>query len=211
MLIVISDLHLVDGTCGMPISASAFRLFAARLNELAFNASWRADKRYRPLDGIDILLLGDILDPLHSTLWLDKSPGEPGYVRPWTDIHAPEYAAKVQAITQAILKYNAEAIETLRHITEGQFVRLLLATSRGRAALNGKEQVTVPVRIHYMIGNHDWYYHIPGQTFDRIRQGIIQALGLVNPNSPFPYEVKIGNAPAIIRQLQDLRPTRRPV
>jgi hypothetical protein len=157
------------------------------------------------------LLLGDILDPLHSTLWLDKSPGEPGYVRPWTDIHAPEYAAKVQAITQAILKYNAEAIETLRHITEGQFVRLLLATSRGRAALNGKEQVTVPVRIHYMIGNHDRYYHIHGQTFDRIRQGIIQALGLVNPNSPFPYEVKIGNAPAIIRQLQDLRPTRRPV
>ncbi len=82
MFIVISDLHLVDGTCGKPISASAFRLFAARLNELAFNASWRADKRYRPLDGIDILLLGDILDPLHSTLWLDKSPGESGYVRP---------------------------------------------------------------------------------------------------------------------------------
>ena len=102
MLIVISDLHLVDGTCGKPISASAFRLFAARLNELAFTDSWRSDKRYRPLDGNDILLLGDILDPLHSTLWLDKSPGEPGYVRPWTDIHAPEYAAKVHAITQAI-------------------------------------------------------------------------------------------------------------
>ena len=190
MLIVISDLHLVDGTCGKPISASAFQLFAARLNELAFNASWRADKRYRPLDGIDILLLGDILDPLHSTLWLDKSPGEPGYVRPWTDIHAPEYAAKVQAITQAILKYNAEAIETLRHIAEGQFIRLPTATSRGRGALNTKEQVTVPVRIHYMIGNHDWYYHIPGQVFDRIRQEIIKALGLANPNSPFPHEVK---------------------
>jgi len=90
----------------------------------------------------------------------------------------------------AILKYNAEAIEILRHIAEGQFVRLPPATSRGRAALNAKEQVTVPVRIHYMIGNHEWYYHIPGQTFDRIRQGIILALGLVNPNSPLPHEVK---------------------
>ncbi len=190
MLIVISDLHLVDGTCGKPISANAFRLFAARLNELAFNASWRADKRYRPLDGIDILLLGDILDPLHSTLWLDQNPGEPGYARPWTDIHAPEFAVKIQAITRAILKYNAEATEILRHIAEGQFVRLPPATSRGRAALNAKEQVTVPVRIHYMIGNHDWYYHIPGRAFDRIRQEIIQALGLANPNSSFPHEVK---------------------
>jgi hypothetical protein len=188
MLIVISDLHLVDGTCGKPISASAFRLFAARLNELAFNASWRADKGYRPLDGIDILLLGDILDPLHSTLWLDKSPGDPGYVRPWTDIHAPEYAAKIHAITNAILKYNAEAIETLRHIAGGQFVRLPPADRRGRAALDAKEQVTVPVRIHYMIGNHDWYYHVPGQAFDRIRQEIITAFGLANPNSPFPHE-----------------------
>jgi len=190
MLIVISDLHLVDGTCGKPISASAFRLFAARLNELAFNASWRADKKYRPLAGIDILLLGDILDPLHSTLWLDKSPGEPGYVRPWTDIHAPEYAAKVQAITRAILKYNAEAIETLHAIAEGKFVRLPPADRSGRAALNAKEQVTVPVRIHYMVGNHDWYYHIPGPAFDQIRQEIITAFGLANPNSPFPHEVK---------------------
>ena len=82
MLIVISDLHLGDGTCGRYISATAFHLFAHRLQELAFNASWRADGKYRPLDSIDILLLGDILDPLHSTLWLDKAPGEPDYVRP---------------------------------------------------------------------------------------------------------------------------------
>jgi len=190
MLIVISDLHLVDGTCGTPISASAFRLFAARLNELAFNASWRADKRYRPMEGIDILLLGDILDPLHSTLWLDKNVGEPGHVRPWTDIHAPEYAAKVQAITRAILTYNAEAIGILRSIAEGQFVRLPPANRRGRAALDAREQMTVPVRIHYMVGNHDWYYHIPGPAFDQIRQEIIQALGLANPKSLFPHEVK---------------------
>jgi hypothetical protein len=190
MLIIISDIHLVDGTCGTPISASAFRLFASRLNELAFNASWRADKRYRPLDGIDILLLGDILDPLHSTLWLDESTGESGYVRPWTDIKAPEYAAKLQAITRAILKHNTEAVATLRGIAEGQFIRLPPADSLGRAALDAKEQVTVPVRIHYMIGNHDWYYHIPGAAFDQIRREIVQAMGLANPASPFPHEVK---------------------
>lgn len=190
MLIVISDLHLVDGTCGKPISASAFRLFAARLNELAFNASWRADQSYRPLDGIDILLLGDILDPQHSTLWLDTHPGAPGYVRPWTDFRVPEYAKKLSAINQAILKYNAEAIKILRHIADGKAVRLPPADRRGRASFDTQEQVAVPVRIHYMAGNHDWYYHIPGPAFDQIRQEIIQTLGLANPSSPFPHEVK---------------------
>ncbi len=190
MLIVISDLHLVDGTCGKPISASAFQLFAARLNELAFNASWRADKNYRPLDGIDILLLGDILDPQHSTLWLDTHPGAPDYVRPWTDFRVPEYAKKLSAINQAILNYNAEAIGILRHLAGGKAILLPPADRRGRASFDTQEQVAVPVRIHYMAGNHDWYYHLPGPAFDQIRQEIIQAMGLANPGSPFPHEVK---------------------
>jgi hypothetical protein len=190
MLIVLSDLHLVDGTCGTPISASAFRLFASRLNELAFNASWRADKRYRPLEGIDILLLGDILDPLHSTLWLEQRPGEPGYARPWSDAAAPEFAAKLQAISRAIFKYNAEGFGILRAIAEGKTIRLPPADRRGRAALDAREQAPVPVRIHYMIGNHDWYYHLPGAAFDRIRAEIVRAFGLANPPTPFPHEAK---------------------
>ncbi|MDI6769726.1 MAG: hypothetical protein QMD04_08625 [Anaerolineales bacterium] len=190
MLIVISDLHLVDGTCGKPISASAFQLFAARLNELAFNASWRADKTYRPLNGIDILLLGDILDPQHSTLWLDTHPGATGYVRPWTDFRLPEYAKKLNAINQAILNYNAEATGILRHLAGGNAILLPPADRRGRASFDTQEQVAVPVRIHYMAGNHDWYYHLPGPAFDQIRQEIIQAMGLANPSSPFPHEVK---------------------
>ena len=31
MLIIVSDIHLGDGTCGKSISASAFHLFADRL------------------------------------------------------------------------------------------------------------------------------------------------------------------------------------
>jgi hypothetical protein len=52
---------------------------------------------------MDILLFGDILDPLHSTMWLDKNPGEPGYVRPWTDFYNPEFIAQVSEITHANL------------------------------------------------------------------------------------------------------------
>ncbi len=100
MLIIISDIHLGDGTCGKSISASAFRLFADRLQELAFNASWWPDGTYHPIEQIDILMLGDILDPLHSTLWLEKKLGEPGYVRPWTDFTAPEFAATLKEYNQ---------------------------------------------------------------------------------------------------------------
>lgn len=65
MLIIVSDIHLGDGTCEKPISPATFQLFADWLKELARNASKGVDGKYRPLKTIDILLLGDILDPLH--------------------------------------------------------------------------------------------------------------------------------------------------
>jgi hypothetical protein len=34
-------------------------------------ASFRQDGSYRPIESIDLVLMGDILDPLHSTRWLD--------------------------------------------------------------------------------------------------------------------------------------------
>ena len=190
MLIIVSDLHLADGTCGKPISSSAFSLFADRLNELAYNASWRADGRYRPIDGIDILLLGDILDPQHSTLWLDKNIKEPGSVRPWTNIHAPQYAEKLRQITQAILKRNTDSISILHSLAQSKAIRLPPATRHGKPAKIVLERVHVPVRIHYMTGNHDWQYHIPGPAFDEIRREIVNAIGLSNPVTAFPHQMK---------------------
>jgi hypothetical protein len=48
-------------------------------------------------------------------------------------------------------------------------------------------RLPVKARIHYMIGNHDWYYHLPGPGLDRIREKIVNAMGLSNKASPFPY------------------------
>ena len=59
MLVIISDLHLADGTCGHSISSSAFQLFVDRLRELVVHASHRRDGRYRPIQEVDILLMGD--------------------------------------------------------------------------------------------------------------------------------------------------------
>jgi len=190
MLIIISDIHLGDGTCGKSISASAFRLFSDRLKELAFNASWSSDGTYHPIEQIDILMMGDILDPLHSTLWLDKRPGEPGYVRPWTDTNAPEFAAILKNITSNILQKNFEAVEILRGLSGKGGLSLPPATRSGMPDMDASQREPVVVRLHYMVGNHDWYYHLPGAEFDAIRQEIIQAIGLSNPPGPFPHELR---------------------
>ena len=51
-------------------------------------------------------------------------------------------------------------------------------------------EIPVKVHLHYMIGNHDWYYHLPGTEFDNIRAEIVDAFGLSNSPKPFPHELK---------------------
>ena len=200
MLIIVSDIHLGDGTCGKSISASAFRLFANRLQELAFNASWRQDGKYRPIEEVNILLLGDILDPLHSTRWLEKGLGEPGYVRPWTDSHASEFSTMLLTITRNILKKNTEAVDFLKGLSGKDGLTLPPATRSGKPDMESSQREPVSVHLYYMIGNHDWYYHLTGPAFDTIREEIAQAFGLSNPPGPFPHDL---NESASLKYLLD--------
>jgi UDP-2,3-diacylglucosamine pyrophosphatase LpxH len=179
----------MDGTCGKSIPASAFSLFSDRLKELTLNASWRVDGRYRPIKEIDILLMGDILDPLHSILWLKSQPGQAEYVRPWTDTDAPEFVSTVKAITKNILQKNEGAIAILKGLTGANGLSLPPAGPTGQPDLENAAREPVSVRLHYMVGNHDWYYHLPGPAFETVRQEIVQALGLSNPPGPFPHEL----------------------
>ena len=183
MLIILSDLHLTDGTCGVSISPDAFYVFTERLDEMAMRASWREDGSYQPIDEIKILLLGDILDPLHSTLWLDTEPGMPEYTRPWTDRSKPQYSHKLDQIVDAIIEKNAESLAVLRNIK----VKIPRELESQRNWRDIGDIVDVPVYLYYTIGNHDWYFGIPGARFDEIRTKIVDALGLSQSNTPFPY------------------------
>ena len=84
MLVIISDLHLTDGTSGATIRAGAFKVFRQRVNDMAWDASWRAGKdgKYKPIERIDIILLGDILDVIRSSAWLYVDNRKVD-VRPW--------------------------------------------------------------------------------------------------------------------------------
>ena len=94
MFVVISDLHLTDGSGGASIPAGAFQLFAERLRDLAIGASFRTDGSYRPVEGIDLLLLGDIIDVIRSTKWLSAD------VRPWSKLQSPALAPKRAPISE---------------------------------------------------------------------------------------------------------------
>jgi hypothetical protein len=190
MLVIVSDLHLGDGTTADSISAGAFRLFARRLKETARFASVRKDGKYAPIKEMDILLLGDILDPLHSTLWLDTTPGDSNYIRPWSDPANPNYAPKLLEVTRAILNHNEASMQVLRRLASGEDIRLAPATSRGEPDFQSGELIPLNIRIHYMVGNHDWYYHLKGAAFNEIRREVIQKMGLSNPDAPFPYDAE---------------------
>lgn len=181
MLVIISDLHLTDGTSGTTISPGAFQLLVERLADLSVSASRRRDGSYRPVERIDLLLLGDVLDVIRSTQWLGTR------VRPWDDVKSPDLFNMVTRITGEILGKNEQALGQFRKLAE-QGISLPAATRDGRAA-EGETQ-SAPVRIHYMVGNHDWFYHLPGEKFNQLRRQIATHMGLATyPDAPFPHEI----------------------
>jgi hypothetical protein len=181
MLVVISDLHLTDGTAGSSISPGAFRLLAERLADLVASASTRSDGSYRPIDHVDLVLLGDVLDVIRSARWLG------GTARPWDDPQSPAVVETLTAITTDILRRNEESLGLLRSLAQG-LIRLTPPSRMDRQPVTN-DTVPVPVRIHYMVGNHDWYFHLPGPHYQRLRQQIAVQMGLAtNPNAPFPHE-----------------------
>jgi UDP-2,3-diacylglucosamine pyrophosphatase LpxH len=193
MLVIISDLHLTDGTSGATIKEGAFRLFRSRLCDMAYDASWRDDDTYKPIEELDILLLGDILDVIRSTQWLAVTRQEPDYIRPWDDPQSEPYIEKIRTITQGILRRNSGSLKILKDLDNGETITVPPARN-GQPARVGWEpdapgRLPVKVRLHYMVGNHDWFYHLPGPAYNEIRQSIVDAIGLCNSaQDPFPHD-----------------------
>jgi len=197
MLIIISDLHLTDGTSGETIKEGAFFLLRERLFSLAYDASWRAPGVYKPLDRIDLILLGDILDVIRSDYWCTAPPN----VRPWGDPSDVAFISAVEVINERILAHNSKALAVLK--TLSNHITIPAADSNNRPVtakedLSGANRVVVPVFLHYLVGNHDWFYHLPGSAFESIRASVTGAMGLSNPAGPFPH------APEEYPQLLDI-------
>ena len=191
MLAIISDLHINDGTTGQLLPAAAIDLVCERLCDLAWRASWRSDGCYRPIDRIDLVLLGDTLDLMGSRRWL-AAP-----CRPWDDHQSPAVIDAVTGIVEETLRRNVDCIRTLRSLATESTVSLPPATAAGQPVLEA-EELPVAICTHYMVGDRDWPLHIKGTQYDLIRHKVTHHLGLVTPyNKPFPHE------PAECEQLQE--------
>jgi UDP-2,3-diacylglucosamine pyrophosphatase LpxH len=208
MLVIISDLHLTDGTSGEIISDSAFRLFKNRLSDMAYDASWRCDENnheyYKPVEQIDILLLGDILDMIRSEKW--NSALET--IMPWTEERQDEFFANVEIIVTGILEFNASSFTILKGISEGDIVipKEMRRANEDEKAIEkikykaSNEKVAIKANIYYMIGNHDWFFYINDRSINNIRNSVIDKLGLSNEvDKPFPYAY---NDSKVIQEIQ---------
>lgn len=207
MLVVISDLHLTDGTSGEIISDSAFRVFKNRLSDMAYDASWRRSSKacpqcteelvcsdcYRPVESADVLLLGDILDAIRSEKWNQLLND----VMPWTKPHNDSFYEAVDEIVTGILSFNESSLRILKGIGRdgdvlipGQ-MRRAGAASRLREKIDykaGEQKVPVPMNLYYMVGNHDWFFYIDDPRMIAITDKVIEALGLANEKGkPFPH------------------------
>ena len=190
MLVIISDLHLTDGTSGETIRTGAFRTFRERIRDLAYDASWRSEEKYAPIECVDLVLLGDIIDVIRSTRWCEETPS----LRPWGDHTSPAFADTVARITEDVIANNRASLDVLKSLHDPKIMNVPLVTADDKLVrisrnLNTRERTPVPVRIHYLVGNHDWFFHLKGQAYDAIRKKIVEAIGLSNdPNIVFPHD-----------------------
>lgn len=183
MLVIISDLHFTDGTSGASISPRALDIFAQRLRDLAYAASWRTDGTYRPVERVDLVLLGDVLDLIRSRRWTWDSE-----LRPWDDPQRSEYIELVTRITSDVLRHNDAALRALRGIVSEGGMLLPPALAQGRPA-HDSSPLPVDVRIHYLVGNHDWFFHLPGAGYNLLRDAVVRHLALANrADEPFPHD-----------------------
>ena len=189
MLVIISDLHLNDGTTGKSITPDAFKLLRTRINETAYHGSWRSDGKYRPIELIDIVLVGDVFDHIRSARWDEQERGMKDFVRPWHEPNSRDLVDKIREITEGIITDNEKSFGLLKDLSKNG-VRLPPANASGNPVFDADANERVPVNIHYMIGNHDWFFHLPAAAYNPIRQRVIDTLGLSNPVGPFPHDPK---------------------
>ena len=93
-------------------------------------------------------------------------------------------------MTLAILEHNKEGLQVFRDLAEGKLISFDADDGKGGRLPDEALKRPLKVNFYYLVGNHDWYYHLKGEAFDEIRQIIVETMGLCNsPFLPFPYDL----------------------
>ena len=152
MLVIVSDIHLTDGTSGVTIHSGAFKKFALYLKDMAETAKAKE---------VEIVLLGDIIDLIRSDYWLRSD------IRPWSEPRDKDEEGKgLQDYTNKILGRISKKTDNKKSMTH-------LEEFREEMANQG-----VSTKITYIIGNHDWLIN----RYPETRTKVAGFLGIKNPN-----------------------------
>jgi hypothetical protein len=179
MLVVISDIHLNDGTVCTATDAQAAEIFFMELEDQIQAAGIRPSGDWSPVESVDIVMLGDILDIIRSEAWLSSG------VRPWDDVK--KYAPIATQITKKIVTENQKFLDVFkRYSTQGMTIRVPGSTTG--------ETYNCKINLHYMVGNHDWFPYVDASELDELRQVIRDAFGLTQ--NYFPWKIEEWNADA---------------
>lgn len=167
MLVVVSDLHFIDGTAGehnLPVTAF----------QSVFLSDVLALARHKKATELKLLLLGDIPDLLRSQQWFAEEPED----RPWgenglRDLSGPASGSRVeerclkilgrfpsdgrrQSVPgDTILRKNWDTFDFFRNF------RRTVQRSLGRE---------VPVELIYVVGNHDRLVNLYPSVRDELRK-----------------------------------------
>jgi len=182
MLVVISDIHFVDGTAGehnLPYSAFESVFFS----DIASLAKEKEAKE------IKLLLLGDIVDVTRSEQWFDLKLED----RPWganglADIPTPRANSTTEKQTLKI--FGQVSDNQIRDPTPPSSLDKNTVLYKNwetfklfrefKQQLKTKFEIDVPVEIIYVIGNHDRLCNL----YPSVRDNLKKILGLtISPNT----------------------------
>ncbi|HWP46528.1 MAG TPA: hypothetical protein VNM22_05160 [Candidatus Limnocylindrales bacterium] len=153
MLVCISDLHLTDGSTGRyNVDVTTFSNFWDKILEIAQNFS---------IKEIELVIVGDLLDLLHSTRWLEG----PEEAKPWFEKGEEQFKV-VEDILNRIFQENQELITYLADTPRSDEVN---------------------IKIGYILGDHDWLIN----RYESLREKVCKELQLNhNPTERFPSFIR---------------------
>ncbi|MEO6695289.1 MAG: hypothetical protein ABIY50_00535 [Ignavibacteria bacterium] len=135
MLVIFSDIHLTDETTSTNVSPEAFTKILHKEIELSVVKNEAKE--------LKIILLGDILDFVRTDYWqkLERS------LRPWNGILDKKTAMNNDS-SKMDLHYGNILDEIMKTKSAKSFIGMLNSLSK-------KFSSNIPVKINYIIGNHD--------------------------------------------------------
>jgi len=180
MLVVISDLHMNDGSAAPAnISAKAFAIWMEEVLALA---------RQNKAKELVFLYLGDMVDLLRTEYWYYPKPGDalgaqegetfPLEHRPWGD---PEINHHPDQLSPTC---RTRAVEILRKIRQEAAVQLAYLSGEADGIKSSLAALGIPVRRYYIPGNHDRLFLVD----PTVGQEMLDALGASTITGERPFE-----------------------